>query len=443
MATPAVAPGPPRPLTGLGRGPAAQRPVTRPAAGPVAGFWYAGGVPRFEPFAAVRYDPARVEVGDVVAPPYDVIGPEEQARLEARSPYNVVRVDLAPVPEGADAGQDRYEAARCRFEEWLAEGVLVVDPDPGFYVYRMGWRGDDGQLRQTSGVLGLLELDPSGTGAVLPHERTMPKPLGDRLRLMRACRANVSPIWTLSLAPGLSALCEPAGPPLLRCTDDDGVHHRLWRLTAPAAIDAVTTTVASSPVVIADGHHRYETALAYQAEQRARAGDHPRPADLVLAYVVELAEEQLGVRPIHRLLSDLPEDVDVLDVLTGFFDVEPAGAPSEALPEQMARAGALALVTPGEAHLLRPRSTSDVMVDTERIEPALDRLPPHTLGYHHDVATVLALLDKGEAQAAVLVRPVTVAQIAAAAGAGRRLPQKTSFFHPKLRTGLAFRLLDR
>ncbi|MDQ3979841.1 MAG: DUF1015 domain-containing protein [Actinomycetota bacterium] len=415
--------------------------------GQIASFWYAGGVPRFEPFAAVHYDPARVEVGDVVAPPYDVVGPEEQARLEARSPYNVVRVDLAPATSesGEDTGQDRYEAARCRFEEWLAEGVLVVDPEPGFYVYRMGWRGDDGQPHQTSGVLGLLELDPAGTGSILPHERTMPKPLGDRLRLMRACRANVSPIWTLSLAPGLSGLCEPSGPPLLRCTDDDGVHHRLWHITAPAALEALATTVASAPVVIADGHHRYETALAYQAEQRAAFGDQPRAADLVLAYVVELAEEQLGVRPIHRLLSDLPDDLDLATALAPFLEIEPVGAPTEALLEQMARAEALALVTADQAHLLHPRpeAVGDAMVDTELLDPALDHLPPHTVGYHHDLSTVLALLDKGEAQAAILVRPVTVDQIATAAAAGRRLPQKTSFFHPKLRTGLAFRLLDR
>ena len=402
-------------------------------------------MPRFEPFPAVHYDPERVEVGDVVAPPYDVVGPEEQARLETLSPYNVVRVDLAPADPTDGGGRDRYEAARSRFEEWLADGILVVDPEPGFYLYRMGWRGDDGRPHQTSGVLGLLELDPADSGRILPHERTMAKPLDDRLRLMRACRANVSPIWTLSLARGLSALFEPSGPPLLRCTDDDGVHHRLWRLTAPASLDAIATTVASSPVVIADGHHRYATALAYQAEQRAASPGRTGPADLVLAYVVELADEQLGVRAIHRLLSDLPPGFDLLGAVRGSFEIEPVGPPTEALPDRMAQAGALALVTPDQAHLLHPAAgeAGESTVDTELLESVLDGLPPHSIGYHHDLATVLALLDKGEAQAAVLVRPVTVNQIAAAAAAGRRLPQKTSFFHPKLRTGLAFRLLDR
>ena len=138
-------------------------------------------MPRFEPFAAVRYSPSWLDLADVTAPPYDVIGPDELARLEARSPYNVVRVDL-PRDNGP---QGRYDVARCRLDEWLAERVLLADEEPGFYVYRMGWRDDDGDPRQTSGVLGALELDPARTGAVLPHERTMAKPLDDRLRQLR------------------------------------------------------------------------------------------------------------------------------------------------------------------------------------------------------------------------------------------------------------------
>jgi uncharacterized protein (DUF1015 family) len=407
-------------------------------------------VPRFEPFAAVRYSPDRVELADVVAPPYDVIGPDDLARLEGRSPYNVVRVDL---PRSGLA-QPRYETARCLFDQWLAEGVLTPDDAPSFYLYRMGWRDDDGRLRQTSGVLGALELDAARAGDVLPHERTMAKPMDDRLQQLRACRANVSPIWGLSLATGLAAASEPLGPPLVRFTDEDGVHHRLWRITAPARIEAVASIVASAPVVIADGHHRYETALAYRSERRAANGDQSGPYDLVLAYLVELAEEELGVRPIHRLLSALPDEFSVLDALSqAAFSAEPAGAPRDDLADRMAAAGAIGLVLPGDSYLLRPRpglpAGADAAtepgseVDSEHLENALDALPPHEVAYHHDVEHVLALLDKGEAQAAVLLRPMTVAQIAAAARAGHRLPQKTTFFHPKLRTGLVFRFLDR
>jgi len=282
----------------------------------------------------------------------------------------------------------------------------------------------------------------------------MAKPLDDRLRQLRACRANVSPIWGLSLAGGLAGACQPSGPPLARFTDDDGVHHRLWRITAPAALDAIGATVASAPVVIADGHHRYETALAYRAERRAANGDQPGPYDLMLTYLVELAEEELGVRPIHRLISGLPDDTSFIDALSDRFLLEPAGPPADGLPERIAARGGLGLVLPGAAYVLRPRPSGPDMspaalpeaqleADSELLEQVLDTLPPHEVAYHHDIHHVLAILDKGEAQAAVLLRPMTVGQIAAAARAGRRLPQKTTFFHPKLRTGLVFRFLDR
>ena len=397
-------------------------------------------MPRFEPFPAVRYNTERVDPADVLAPPYDVIGPEDLGRLEARSPYNVVHIDLAR----DDGPLNRYETARCRLDEWRRDGILTVDEEPAFYVYRMGWHDDDGQPRQTSGVVGALELDPARSGQVLPHERTMAKPMDDRLRLMRACRANVSAIWALSLAQGLSALVQPDGPPVLRSTDDDGIHHRLWRLTAPAAVEAIRATVATAPVVIADGHHRYETALAYQAEQRAEHGDGPGSHDLVLTYVTELSDQELGVRPIHRLLSGLPDAFPLADALGASFTLEALGPAPDDLPGRMAQGGALGLVLPDEAFLLHPRPGAhrSSLTDSDAVEAALAGLPSHAVGYHHDVGHVLALVEKGEAQAGVLLRPTTVDQIASAAREGRRLPQKTTFFHPKPRTGLVFRVLE-
>ncbi|HVL28290.1 MAG TPA: DUF1015 domain-containing protein [Acidimicrobiales bacterium] len=391
-------------------------------------------MPRFEPFAAVRYAADRVALGDVVAPPYDVVGPEERAALEARSPYNVVHVDLGR--DGGEAGP--YEAARGRMEEWLASGVLRRDPEPGFYAYRMGWRTPAGEARQTSGVMGLLALD-GGAGEVLPHERTMAKPLGDRLQQLRTCRANVSAIWALSLAEGLGALSAADGPPLARCTDDDGVHHRLWRVTAPALVEAIRSTVAAAPVVIADGHHRYETALAYRAEQ---AG--PGPHDYLLAYVTGLADGDLGVGAIHRLLSGLPPGFSPVEQLAGHFEPEPAGHPAEAVAEWGPASGGPLLVVGEQAWRLPPRpgAGDGAWADSERLEEAMRGFPHHDLAFTSDVASALALVEKGEAQAAVLVRPVGVDGIAAAARAGRRLPEKTTYFFPKPRTGVVIRSLD-
>jgi len=392
-------------------------------------------VPRFEPFAGIRYDADAVELDRVVAPPYDVIGPEERQALEQRDPHNVVHIDL-PRDE---PDRDRYTAAGCRLDEWLAEQVLQADEKPAFYVYRMGYHDADGRPRQTSGVIGALELSVPGEGDVLPHERTMSKPKDDRLNLMRSCRANLSAIWVLSLANRLAGLCELPGPPDARCTDDIGVHHRLWRITQPGVVSAIADAVASAPVVIADGHHRYETALAYRDERRAE-GAGPGDHDLLMAYAVELADEQLTIDPIHRLVHGLAPGVDLVGALSEWFEPFDAGPPTESLAARMADAGALGLVLPGQSWLLKPRDGGDdPRSDAEHLDAILHALPKHELSYQHGADNVLALVDKGEAQAGVLLRPVSVEQMEAAARAGRRLPEKTTFFYPKPVTGLVLR----
>jgi len=395
-------------------------------------------VPRFEPFAGLRYNPDAVELDRVVAPPYDVIGPEERQALEQRDPHNVVHIDL-PRDEPS---RDRYTAAGCRLDEWLAEQVLLGDDGPSFYVYRMGYHDADGRPRQTSGVIGALELSVPGEGDVLPHERTMSKPKDDRLNLLRSCRANLSAIWVLSLAEGLSGLCELPGPPDARCTDDLGVHHRLWQITQPGIVSAIADAVASAPVVIADGHHRYETALAYRDERRAE-GAGPGDHDLLMAYAVDLADAQLTIDPIHRLVNGLAPDVDLVGALSEWFEPFDAGPPTESLSARMVDAGALALVVPGQSWLLKPRlGGDDPRSDAEHLDAILHALPAHELSYQHGVDNVLALVDKGEAQAGILLRPVSVDQMEAAARAGRRLPEKTTFFYPKPVTGLVFRRLS-
>ena len=397
-------------------------------------------MPRFEPFAGVRYDLDRVDLDDVVAPPYDVIGPQDQSALEARSPYNVVRIDLAR----EEAGRDRYTTAGCLFDEWLAAGILRTDPEPGFYAYRMGYHGTDGQSRQIGGVLGALEVVAPGEGDVLPHEETQPRVRDDRLKLLRACRADLSPVWGLSMAAGLTDLAGAApGAPVARCTDEEGVHHRMWRLTQPGVVDAVAQTVASAPVVIADGHHRYATALAHRDELGGVDG-----SDLLLALVCELADGQAGVRPIHRVISGLPVGFDLVAALEPFFEPVDADVDASTLPERMAEAGALGLVlAPEKAFLLLPRAGAaepgeDTPPDAALLDQALATLPAHTLSFEHELDSVLAQVAAGDASAGVVLRPVDVHHIARAAVAGRRMPTKTTFFHPKPRTGMVFRRLS-
>ena len=400
-------------------------------------------MPRFEPFAGVRYDPDRVSLDDVLAPPYDVIGAEAQTALEARSPFNVVHVDL-PRPED---GLDRYTAAGCRFDEWLATGILRTDLEPSFYAYSMGYHDPAGHRRQIVGVMGALEVVGPGEGDVLPHEETQHKVRDDRLRLLEACRADLSPVWGLSVAAGLTGLATAVvGPPTARYTDDEGVHHRMWRLTQPGVVEAVSATVGSAPVVIADGHHRYETALAHRNLRRAARGGARGDDDLLLALVCELADGQAGVRPIHRLVSGLPDGFDVVGALEPSFDTVRVDVAPDDLPARMDEAGALGLVLgEGDTWLLTPRPRPNVGADeppdAATLDAALATLPSHALAFDHSLASVAAAVASGRAEAGILLRPVAVTQIARTARAGRRMPTKTTFFHPKPRTGMVFRRL--
>lgn len=395
-------------------------------------------MPRFEPFPALRYDPARSAAADVTAPPYDVLDADDRAALVARHPHNVVVVDL-PVD-----GDDPYGDADRTFRRWLDEGVLVRD-EPAFYVYRMSFTDDAGVAHHTTGVVGALELSRPGEGGILPHEQTTKKAKTDRLDLLRATRANLSAVWGLSPAAGLSALLESDDAPTAAWTDDDGVDHAYWVVDDPARVDAIAAAIAAEPVVIADGHHRYETSLAYRDERRAAEGDAPSGHDLVMTYVVELVDDELTVRPIHRLISGLPDDVDLAAALEPWFVVEPAPEPTTLTVAALVDQGALCLVGPGGAWWLTPRPEALAGardLDTSRLDAALDDLPAHELVFQHGIDNIVTRVRRGDAQWGVLLRPATVAQIVDIAHGGERMPPKTTFFHPKPRTGVVFRTLD-
>lgn len=398
-------------------------------------------MPRFEPFAGLRYRMS-ADIGEVTAPPYDVIDEDERGELAARSPFNAVHVEL-PVDE-EDGSGDRYQRAARHLREWRERGILAPDDPSALYLYRMGYHDEEGNARQTTGVIGALELSAPGEGDILPHEETTPRAKSDRFQLLEATKANLSPIWCLSQARHLSAFAEPLGPPFARCTDEDDVHHRLWRVTSPAVVDGLVEVVASQPVIIADGHHRYETALAYRDQCRAEgagAGGH----DFILALVVELADTELSVQAIHRVLSGLPADLDVAEALSPWFRREPHDG-DDALTSAMARVGALGLALPdGTTLLLVPRDDAfpDELpdLDASRLEVARGGLPPHEISYHHGADAVVDQAAGRAGAAAVLLRPATVEQIGESARQGVRMPPKTSYFHPKPRTGMVFRSL--
>jgi uncharacterized protein (DUF1015 family) len=388
-------------------------------------------VPAFEPFRAVRYA-ATHDLAQVTAPPYDVLSDADVDELAARDPHNVVRVD---VPRGGD---ERYSEAAVTLNDWLATGDLVTDVEPTFTIYRRRFTDATGQERELSGVLGALEVVDEGSGEVLAHERTTPKASTDRLELIRATHSNLSPVWCLSAYPGLSALLDAPGEPVGTVTVD-GVEHVVERVSDPARISEIRSAVASTPALIADGHHRYAVSRQYRDERRAEGGDPG--AELTLAFVGELVADQLSVEAIHRLYTGIDPDA-LADALSERFDIEPAVG--DLTPEVLGRMNddaRLVLVRPGGWDWLVPKPGA---FDGLRALDGLwleETLADSTaeVTYQHGLDQSVAAVRGGEATAAVLIRPVSVEEIRRTAEEGLLMPPKSTYFTPKLRTGLVIR----
>jgi len=291
--------------------------------------------------------------------------------------------------------------------------------------------------------MGALEVVDEGAGGVLPHERTTPKASTDRLDLTRATEANLSPVWGLSLASGLTdLLLEPAEP--VGSVTVDGVEHSVERVTDTERIAAIAKTVATDDVLLADGHHRYGVARVYRDEERAATGRRDGPAEATLAFVGELVADQLSIDAIHRLYTGVGF-ADLRAALARSFDLEPAGPPSPTTLVEMEERGRLVLVGPdGAAEWLipRPGAFDDVRaLDGVWLEHALDGTPAEVT-YLHGVDEAVAAVRSGAATAAVLIRQVSIAEIERTAREGLLMPPKSTFFRPKLRTGLVVRDLQ-
>ena len=397
------------------------------------------GVARFLPFPAVHYAPG-VALDDVIAPPYDVLSEQDIDDLAARSPYNIVHVD---VPRERD-GDGRYDAADDLLRRWISEGVLVRDDDPSFVIYRMSFRDAAGRDRSIVGVLGGVEVEPYGEGGVLPHERITPKASTDRLDLTRATVANMSPVWGLSLADGLTDLLTEPGDVIGELTVD-GVTHRIERVTDPDRVASIGASVGSDDVLIADGHHRYGVAQRYRDEVREATGRTDTPAEETLIFISELIEEQLSVEAIHRVYRGIGHD-ELVAVLEAGFEVTPAGPVTPSTLAEMDERGCLCLLDrDGWGHWLTPLPGAFDGVralDGVWLEHLLDDTPAEVT-YQHGVDELHALFAADPSvTAAVLIRPVSVAEIERTAREGVVMPPKSTFFTPKLRTGLVIRPLD-
>ena len=402
-------------------------------------------MPRFEPFSALRFSPDE-PLDDVSAPPYDVLSPADVDNLLKRHDHNIVAVD---VPLDRD-GPGRYELAAQRLAEWIEQRVVTRDPAPSLTLYRMQFTDPAGRQRDTVGVVGALEVVDEDADGVLPHERTTPKAKTDRLDLTRATKCNLSPIWGLSLSAGLTQLLLLPGEPLGQCVDENGVVHRVERIVEPARLAAISAAVASSPVLIADGHHRYAISRTYRDEVRDATGRTDTDAELTMVYVAELVDEQLSIDPIHRLYSGITAD-ELESRLAEYCEVAEAGIVTPRFAAESIGRGAMCLVRPDGSGVWltpRPEAFSGVRaLDGAYLEHVLHDLrsndgAPIEVAYQHGVANAVDLVRAGDADVAVLIRPTSIDEIRRTAVERLLMPPKSTFFTPKLRTGLVLRPLD-
>ena len=426
------------------------------------------------PFPGIRYDAARlgVPLADLVAPPYDVISPEEQAALYARNPANVVRLIL-----GREA--DGYASAGSLFRQWLADGTLTADDSPALYVYRQSFRDPlTGQAApERIGLVCLLKLEEYSAGVVLPHENTLTGAKADRLDLLRATNAQFESIYGLysdedGAVQSFLQEYDDREPVLERVEDVIGSSHAVERIDDTSAIMTLRDLLADKPVFIADGHHRYETALNYRREVRAAHPEwdgRPIAADYILMTLTAFEDEGLLVLPTHRLVRGV-EDARLQafrDALLPQFTLKAAGADGlEALVEQASREGLTAfgiIQGGGENYLATLTGPADgpMSLLPGPQSGAVKRLPVtllqslilderlgidsaalatgHQVAYTRDATEAAARVGSGEYQAAFLLPRPSVRDVREVSLAGDTMPQKSTFFFPKLLSGLLFR----
>ncbi len=418
-------------------------------------------MPRVEPFKALYYDQAVAgSLQHLAAPPYDVIDPEQRAELQSRSPHNVVAIDLPEDPEGGD----RYAHAAKLLDAWRAEGAVVEDDEPAIWALVQDYTAPDGRRLTRNGFFARVRVEDYGPGAIRPHERTHPGPKADRLSLTRATQANLSAIFSLYSDPELRAwrALEPAtqaGEPFGEFTEADGTHNRIWRVADPDAIATVTRATSDAELLIADGHHRYETARVY-AEEIGGEGAHR----YVLMCLVALQDEGLTVFPTHRLvdgLKDTDKPEKLASTLKQAFEIEQV-AVEDLVPPDDAPGIVMGYM---DSHFKRPfrltlkdqaiadAALADMPEPYRRLDTAVlealvltgpvglsedDISHLDGLGYARSFEEARELVESGAFDAGFFLRGIPVAQIQEIAAAGVNMPPKSTYFFPKVPTGLLF-----
>lgn len=437
---------------------------------------------RLRPFRGIRYNPDRISsMADVISPPYDVISETEQAELHGRSPYNVIRMELGQNRPGDDRHDNPHTRAGNYLRTWVKDGTLVQEETPAVYLTATEFETVRGTYMRW-GLMVSVGLEPFHQGGILPHERTYSKVKSERLALMQACRANLSPIFVFfsddrSTMPQLISHVAHTAP-VVAFQDDNQHRHKMWAIKDPDLHALIATNFEQQTLYIADGHHRYETALAYRDELASLEGGLPEdhPANDTLMYLSSIQDPGLMILPAHRLLPKVPSDVrrKFLEQAQAYFEVQSMEdhigkeRAVDALMNKLEQtqpgvALAVALrgvempvllqLRPGKKETIYPAETPDILKDidvtllTEFIFPALLGLSQTQLDdvncvhYHHDARKALGGVTSGQYDMAFIIKPTPIASVQRIADAGRVMPRKSTYFAPKVITGLVMHAL--
>jgi uncharacterized protein (DUF1015 family) len=417
------------------------------------------------PFSGILYDEEKIDAYEnVTAPPYDVIKPKQQDELYAKNPYNIVRLILGHIFPEDDERNNRYTRSAKDFKEWLEEGILVPDETPGFYVYSQEYEFNGDRVNRI-GFFGRVKLEVFSEGNVCPHEFTLAKAKKDRSMLLKECKANFSPIFGLFSDPeGVidTRLLAMAKHNPITTIETDDVIHKLWRLDDPEVISLISNRMQKKKVYIADGHHRYETALAYHKEY----GNQVKDSRHVLMFLTNLDSESLSIYPIHRQVK-CPDQFNLdqfLEKISEFFEVEeiPKGASANQIRNILKEQEGIAFgVCFGSDNnkLLRLKDTKNILPHLTSEEPpelqelgvsqlhtlvlkhmlGIDTKNPESqnnISYTVNIDEAMKNIDEGKFDLAFFINPTPIHQVRSLAEKGIRLPQKATYFYPKLLSGL-------
>jgi len=412
------------------------------------------------PFRGILYNPEKVDASLTTAPPYDIVTPEFKEELYRKDPHNIIRIDFGKDSDSDSEHENRYTRAAAYLSDWLSEGTLIRDPEPSFYSYEINYV-INGRSLKTRGFLGAVKLEELGSGKIHPHEMTYSKPKSDRLNILRYCDANTSPIYSLysSREKITSAILDDLvkTAPFIDAVDGDGFRHRLWRISNSASINSIIKEMSDRDIFIADGHHRYETALAFQKEMRGKGliKTGKEPFNYALMFLSNMEDEGLTLLPTHRIV-EINSDINIKETLKKYFNLEkigPVETTEEQARQQMFRAMegkvhsfGMFLVNTGSYYTLSFNGTA-IEIDLPECLKTLDVSVLHKFvfedllkighyEYEMDPAIAVNRAKKGPFEAVFFLNSTKINDLKEVALAGHRMPPKSTYFYPKLLTGM-------